>query len=354
VFNNLRSKFLSLQFRIIRRSVITILASFPKDLERAIIFGDALNHFLMSTPLKYLFKFAVPKNIEVKMFDLKFASPLISASFKDDVSSLFQWQLLGIGGITYKTVLKDPSKGNNRPRIQEVRHNGRYGILNSLGLPTKGVKKFKKLINNKKLINFGRPIGISIGGNNVQDYYDVFNEIHSTLENIDFNQFFYELNISCPNTSDGKCLSDNLEGLESLLSKMRAKTSRPIFIKVSPDSSREEIIKICDILEKMSFVAINLGNSKYMTAKSLGLNSDNFSKDGGGLSGETLFDNTLEMVKLVSSKYNFPIIATGGISNLSNVEEVLNAGATIVGMATLLVSDPLKIPQINKELSKND
>jgi len=152
VFNNLRSKFLSLQFRIIRRSVITILASFPKDLERAIIFGDALNHFLMSTPLKYLFKFAVPKNIEVKMFDLKFASPLISASFKDDVSSLFQWQLLGIGGITYKTVLKDPSKGNNRPRIQEVRHNGRYGILNSLGLPTKGVKKFKKLINNKNFI----------------------------------------------------------------------------------------------------------------------------------------------------------------------------------------------------------
>ena len=91
-----------------------------------------------------------------------------------------------------------------------------------------------------------------------------------------------------------------------------------------------------------------------MTAKSLGLNSDNFSKDGGGLSGETLFDNTLEMVKLVSSKYKFPIIATGGISNLSNVEEALNSGATIVGMATLLVSDPLKIPQINKELSKND
>lgn len=354
MFNKLRSKILSLKFRAIRRSVIIILASFPKDLERAIIFGDALNHLLMSTPLKYLFKFSVPKNIEVKMFNLKFASPLISASFKDDVSSLLQWQLLGIGGITYKTVLKDPSKGNARPRIQEVSPNGRYGILNSLGLPTKGVKKFINHIDNKKLINFNRPIGISIGGNNVQDYYDVFKEIDKTLNSIAFDQFFYELNISCPNTEDGKCLSDNLEGLENLLTKMREKTIRPIFIKVSPDSSREEIIKICDILAKISSVAINLGNSKYMTAKSLGLNEKNFSKEGGGLSGETLFDNTLEMVKLVSKKYQFPIIATGGISSLSNVKEVLNAGASLVGMATLLVSDPLKIPQINQQLSQND
>ena len=39
-----------------------------------------------------------------------------------------------------------PSKGNLRPRIQEVIHDGKYAILNSLGLPTKGVKNsFLKL-----------------------------------------------------------------------------------------------------------------------------------------------------------------------------------------------------------------
>ena len=165
MLNNLRAKLLSIKFRAIRRFVITILAKIPRDLERAIIFGDTLNHFLMITPFRYFFKFKVPKDIQTNLYDLSFASPLISASFKDDVSSLLQWQLLGIGGITYKTVLKKPSKGNLRPRIQEISYQGEYGILNSLGLPNKGVEKFKLSIPNKKLINFNRPIGVSIGGN---------------------------------------------------------------------------------------------------------------------------------------------------------------------------------------------
>ena len=152
MLNKLRARILSLQFRAIRRTVIILIAKIPKDLERAIVFGDALNHLLMISPFKQLFKFSIPKDIQVKIHDLTFDSPIISASFKDDVSSLLQWQLIGIGGITYKTVLKEPSKGNLRPRIQEVNYDGDYGILNSLGLPTKGVSKFLPKIDNKKLI----------------------------------------------------------------------------------------------------------------------------------------------------------------------------------------------------------
>ena len=128
MLNKLRARILSLQFRAIRRTVIILIAKIPKDLERAIVFGDALNHLLMISPFKQLFKFSIPKNIQVKIHDLTFDSPIISASFKDDVSSLLQWQLIGIGGITYKTVLKEPSKGNLRPRIQEVSYDGNYGI----------------------------------------------------------------------------------------------------------------------------------------------------------------------------------------------------------------------------------
>ena len=101
----------------------------------------------MISPFKQLFKFSIPKNIQVKIHDLTFDSPIISASFKDDVSSLLQWQLIGIGGITYKTVLKTPSKGNLRPRIQEVSHDGNYAILNSLVCQQKGYQNFfQKLI----------------------------------------------------------------------------------------------------------------------------------------------------------------------------------------------------------------
>ena len=177
MLSNIRARALSLQFKSIRRFVILILSRIPRDLERAIIFGDALNHLLMISPLKYLFKFSIPPNIKATLYDLQFESPLISASFKDDVSSLLQWQLVGIGGITYKTVLKSPSEGNLRPRIQEVNYKGDYAILNSLGLPTKGVRKFITSLDNKKMTDFNRPIGISIGGNSPEEYFVVFKEI---------------------------------------------------------------------------------------------------------------------------------------------------------------------------------
>lgn len=351
MLDNLRAKFLSFQFRSIRRFVITILAKIPNDLERAIIFGDALNHFLMITPLRYFFKFKIPKNIQTNLYGLNFASPLISASFKDDVSSLLQWQLLGIGGITYKTVLKSPSEGNLRPRIQEVSYKGDYGILNSLGLPNKGVNKFKLSIPNEKLMYFNRPIGISIGGNSFDEYFEVFEIIENHLNTINFDQFFYEINISCPNTEDGKCLSDDLDSLKVLLEKFRSVSSRVIFVKVSPDSSDEDIFSICDILLKIEKAVINIGNSKYVKASSVGLSSKSFSKEGGGLSGKYLFKNTLKMVQLISSKYSIPIIATGGVCSYEDVKELLESGASLTGMATLLVTDPLLVPQINQRLS---
>ena len=39
MFSNVRAKLLSLKFRAIRRTVISLFAKWPKDLERAIIIG---------------------------------------------------------------------------------------------------------------------------------------------------------------------------------------------------------------------------------------------------------------------------------------------------------------------------
>ena len=88
-------------------------------------------------------------------------------------------------------------------------------------------------------------------------------------------------------------------------------------------------------------------------ANTVGLSSKTFSKEGGGLSGKSLYSNTLKTVKLVSSKYDLPIIATGGVSSYDNVKELLNSGASLTGMATLLVSDPFQIPLINYRLSND-
>ena len=351
MLSNTRAKILSIDYRFIRRTIINLCARRPRDLEQAIIIGDRLNSGLMNSPLRNFFKFSIPKNIGVSLFDLKFPSPLIAASFKDDIDALFQWQLLGLGGITYKTVLKAPSEGNKRPRIQEIQYNSHYGLINSLGLPTKGLEYFVSNFDNKRILSFDRPVGISIGGNSLDEYLDVFNKIHLKVHSLDFKKVFYEVNISCPNTQDGKCLSDNLADLSSLIRAIRSVSSNVVIVKVSPDSSDEEDLNICELLSNSEKCAINVGNTKYVSAQSVGLNANEFSEEGGGLSGIALFKNTLKRVELVHNNSKIPIIATGGIMDYNQVKAVRDKGAILIGMATQLVNDPFKIPQINAKLS---
>ena len=351
MLSNTRAKILSIDYRFIRRTIINLCARRPRDLEQAIIIGDSLNSGLMNSPLRNFFKFSIPKNIGVSLFDLEFPSPLIAASFKDDIDALFQWQLLGLGGITYKTVLKAPSEGNKRPRIQEIQYNSHYGLINSLGLPTKGLEYFVSNFDNKRILSFDRPVGISIGGNSLDEYLDVFNKIHLKVHSLDFKKVFYEVNISCPNTQDGKCLSDNLADLSSLIRAIRSVSSNVVIVKVSPDSSDEEVLNICELLSNSEKCAINVGNTKYVSAQSVGLNANEFSEEGGGLSGIALFENTLKRVELVHNNSKIPIIATGGIMDYNQVKAVRDKGAILIGMATQLVNDPFKIPQINAKLS---
>ena len=349
--NSIRSQLSSINYRFLRRLIIMQQSLLKKDLEGAIIVGDKINHLLMNSPLKHLLKFSIPNNIATHLYGLNFPSPIIAASFKDDISALLQWQFVGIGGITYKTVLKDPSEGNKRPRIQEVSYNGHYALLNSLGLPTKGVDSFVNHFENEQLLSFNRPIGISIGGDSVSDYVQVFESINSKVESSPFDQFFYEINISCPNTEDGKCLSDDLNQLAFLLNKMRSLSSKVIIVKTSPDSNDSEILKICEILSSLDKSVINVGNTKYISIESVGLKPNHFSKSGGGLSGPPLFNSTLERVKLINGNFKVPIIATGGIENYNQVKSVIDNGATLIGMASQLVTDPFIIPQINDKLS---
>jgi len=55
------------------------------------------------------------------------------------------------------------------------------------------------------------------------------------------------------------------------------------------------------------------------------------------------------MVKLFSD-FDFPIMATGGISKIHHIEAAKENGASLFGLATALVLDPYCVPKINKRL----
>ena len=97
-----------------------------------------------------------------------------------------------LGAVTVKGVASEPWKGNNAPRIAEV-----YGgMLNSVGLQNPGAEHF---INNDIpfLRQFDTKIIVNICGHSIEEYC----KAAEMLSDSDVDLF--ELNISCPNVSQG-------------------------------------------------------------------------------------------------------------------------------------------------------
>ena len=78
-----------------------------RNLEPAVIIGDKVLG-LFNVFGRYIYDFNIPRNINVEVYDLKFPSPLVAASFKSEINILEMWLRMGIGGTIFKTILKTP------------------------------------------------------------------------------------------------------------------------------------------------------------------------------------------------------------------------------------------------------
>lgn len=316
------------------------------DLEPVIHWGDRLLARIPQAALDFL-TVDVPPQLQTELLGLTFRSPLVASSFKDDPRMLLFWHQLGLGAVIYKTILMEKRLGNPQPRIQDLGHNG---LINAMGLPGAGVTSLVSDITAKRnpVFELTGPIGVSVGGENPEEYRAVFDALNAALSRPDV---FFEVNISCPNTNEGQSLLGHPELLGDLLRYMRERTDRVIGVKLSPDQSNDSLCHFARIMTSVPRVYVNLGNTQYRTCDAVGLSNQALSRGGGGLSGPLLFKRTLEMVKLLHP-YGLPIMATGGISAPQDAIAVIKAGATLVGMATALVKDPFVVPKTLQALAK--
>ena len=153
---------------------------------------------------------------------------------------------LGISFIEVGTVTPRPQKGNPKPRI--FRNSNDKSLINRLGFNNKGVDYLRERLKKRKT---KIPVGASIGKN-----FDTPNEEASEdyilcLRKIYEFSDYVAINISSPNTESLRELSGKVY-FDSLLQKIKAEqitlsTScgyKPIFVKISPDESLENLESI--------------------------------------------------------------------------------------------------------------
>lgn len=324
-----------------------------QDLESIVDFGDRnlvkIDKYFGSVA----YQFAIPENLDVEVFDLKFKSPIIASSFKSDKNLVGIWLKLGLGGAILKTIMKEKRIGNSKPRLQQVRLMRQACLVNALGLPGEGVESFAEAIFDNPLWNHNKPIGLSIGGENLNDYIKTFNVLEKMSSKLKSSNYFFELNISCPNTDTGSTIGENIDELEMLINHIRLKNDSMVSVKISPDWSNDHLKKIGEVLNSKEKMIINAGNTQFKTIKYLGFKNGSLPRGGGGLSGVAIFPRTLELVNLFNDM-NLKIMATGGISTIHHLNAVKDAGASLYGLATALIMDPYCIPKINYALSQEE
>jgi len=279
-------------------------------------------------------------NLAVKVGAVALANPILPASgtFSDEFGQVID--LNRLGALVTKTVSRNYRAGNPPPRVHEIE----AGMINSIGLPTKGLKYFLdvQLPAYKK---YKTPLVCSITSESIEDFAQMARDV--SVPGVDA----IELNISCPTRQPGGGnFALNEDTTYKVVKLCRSMTQKPLWAKLSPNAG--EITAVAEAAEKAGANAITVSN----TILGLKINVDTFrsciGNGYGGISGPGVKPIVLRMVHQCSKSVKIPIIGCGGIMRPEDVVEYLLAGATAVEVGYLNFRNPTGMIALIEGLEK--
>ena len=281
-------------------------------------------------------------DLSVTFAGIELKNPIIAASgtfgygveFEDVV------HLNKLGGFVVKGLSREPMIGNPPPRLWETA----AGMLNAIGLQNIGAAAFleEKLPKLRQMKNI--VVVANVFGYTREDYERTI-EILNQGEGI----AAYELNVSCPNTSEGGLqFGCDPRSLDEVVATAKRVSRRPLIVKLSPNVT--SIAQMAHIAQEAGADAISLINTFVAMAINADTRKPRIANVTAGLSGPAIKPIALRMVYDAAHAVNIPVIGMGGISTAADVAEFMLAGATAVQIGTASYWDPCATEKIVDEL----
>ncbi len=239
------------------------------------------------------------------------------------------YPLSRLGGISVKGTTEQKRTGNLPPRIAETPS----GMLNSVGLQNPGIDHFiaEEL---PYLRTKGTVIIANMAGRDREGYREVAEKLDKTDVDI------IEVNISCPNVkAGGAAFGVSCSGAAEITRTVRAATSKPIMIKLSPNVT--DIAEIARAVEAEGADAVSLINTLLGMRIDINTRRPVLHNNVGGLSGPAVFPIAVRMVWQVANAVKIPVCGMGGISRWEDAVEMMMAGASAVQVGAAVFADPL-------------
>jgi len=249
---------------------------------------------------------------------------------------------LGVGFIEIGTVTPRPQDGNDKPRLFRDKKN--KALVNRMGFNNKGVDYLVEKVKKSKT---NIPIGISIGKNFDTPIDEAYKDYLKCLDKVYAYSDYVAVNISSPNTENLRDLSskkyfDDLLGKLKDIQLIKSKEYNyvPLFVKISPDESEENLLNICNSIQENSIDGLICTNTSLKHDRNCG---------NGGISGAPLTDSSTQVLTKVRSIMgeDFPIIASGGVMTVQDYKNKIKSGANLVQIYTgFIYSGPKLIEDV--------
>jgi dihydroorotate dehydrogenase (NAD+) catalytic subunit len=278
----------------------------------------------------------------VQLAGLRLANPVIAASGTFGYGIEFEEivNLERLGAFVTKGISLQPMPGHKAPRMIHTA----AGMLNAIGLQNVGVDEFIE----KKLPELRRypqaHVIVNVFGCTVGEYVAVVERLNQA-EGI----AAYELNVSCPNVhAGGMAFGSDPGSLEYLVARVRASTTRPLLVKLSPNVT--SIAHMAQIAAGAGADAVSLVNTFLAMSIDVETRRPRLTNVTGGLSGPAIKPIAVRMVYETAHAVNIPVIGLGGIITAEDAVEFLLAGATAVQVGTGNFADPRATEKLAKGL----
>lgn len=288
-------------------------------------------------------------NYEQEFWGLTFKNPIgLAAGFDKNGTTPMAIQALGFGFVEIGSITAKPAVGNPKPRAFRLPDD--QSLINRMGLNNEGTDA---IIARLQSTSLSIPLGINIAKTNdatihgnaaIADYAYSYKKAQEIAD-------YITVNISCPNTGEGKTFEDP-EALSALLKGLQLnKSNVPTLVKFSVDTDKlslQKLIEICESFNVDGYVATNTSSVR----TNLKTSKTRLNQIGnGGLSGAAISHKSDQVISWIYEvlKGSKPIIGVGGIHNTESAQRKIDAGANLLQIYTGLVYEG---PELIKKLKR--
>ena len=250
----------------------------------------------------------------------------LAAGLDKNAVALEFFHRLGFGAMECGTITPRPQLGNPKPRM--FRYPGEFSLRNSLGFPNLGMEACAARLQNRP---HGFPVGVNIGKSKEATPSQALEEYGVLYEKLAPLSDWVVVNISSPNTPGLRDLQQEgwLKDLFNVLSPLRQKYGKEIFVKLAPDLDDQVLRDLTTTLADLGADGLVATNTTHIPERGV-----------GGVSGRLLrvkAHQKRRVVLEVARDRKLPLVGVGGFEDMNDVLAWWAAGGDAFQIYTAFV-----------------